>query len=517
MLLAQEGGDNEVQCGGNRGFRPLIILPYFGIIKYMEQKLTVLAETLNLISSSLDLDDTLLKITESATKALNAQAGAVCLVGKDENTLYFKTIIGGGGEKLRKVILKMGEGVVGWVARENKAVVIPDAKEDSRYKFDLEEKTGFETTSIIAVPLVDGQKVIGALEITNPADKKMFDEEDLDFLKLLAPQIVNAIRNARNYSRLKEEVRLKHTVIGNNPEIKKALELVGRVAGFDATVLITGESGTGKELIVRAIHDTSPRREGPLIPVNCTALPETLLESELFGHEKGAFTGAISTRKGKFELAEGGTLFLDEAGDMSLGIQAKLLRAIETKTFTPVGSEKEIKVDVRIIAATNKNLLEECRNNRFREDLFYRLNEFHINLPPLRERKEDIPLLVDAFIKEFSTQLKKHIKGVAKDAMDILLNYNWPGNVRQLKSALKQAIIMTNTDTITAKELSKEVMSGPESKQPAARLTTLDEIEKEHILFVLNQTNWNKAKASKILGISRPTLDTKIGKYNLSS
>lgn len=482
----------------------------------MEDKLKVLAETLNLIASSLDLDETLQRITESATKALSAQAGAVCLVGKDENTLYFQTIIGGGGEKLRKVSLKMGEGIVGWVARENKAVLIPDAKDDPRYKFDLEEKTGFETTSIIAVPLTDGPKVIGSFEITNPADKKVFNEEDLDFLKLLAPQIVTAIRNAQNYSRLRKEVRLKHIIIGNNPKIKKALELVTRVAGFDATVLVTGESGTGKELIVQAVHELSPRRDVPCIPINCTALPETLLESELFGHEKGAFTGAVSTRKGKFELADTGTLFLDEIGDMSLGIQAKILRVIETKSFSPVGSEKEIKVDVRIVAATNKNLIEECKNHRFREDLFYRLNEFQINLPPLRDRKEDIPLLVNAFIKEFSAQLKKDIKDISSDAMDILLNYNWPGNVRQLKSAVKQAIIMADTNTITAKELSREIMTGPEKIISLTRkLMTMDEAEKEHILFILNQVNWNKAKASKTLGISRPTLDTKISKYGL--
>jgi Nif-specific regulatory protein len=482
----------------------------------MEQKLAILADSLVIISSSLDLDEALRKITESAARALNAQAGAICLLVKDENALYFKTIYGGGGENLRKVKLKLGEGVIGWAVKEKKAVLISDAKNDPRYKFDLEEKTGFQTTSIIAVPLIFGEKVIGAIEVTNPKDKSEFTNEDLDFLKLLAPQIVTAVVNAQTYSKLKEEVKLKNTIVGNNPEIKRALELVEQVSKFDATVLITGESGTGKELIVRAIHDKSPRREGPFIAVNCTAIPETLLESELFGHEKGSFTGALSTRKGKFELAGGGTLFLDEIGDMNQGIQAKLLRAIETKSFAPVGSEKEIQVDVRIIAATNKNLVEECKNNRFREDLFYRLNEFQINLPPLCDRKEDIPLLVDAFINEFSAQFKKDIKGISKEAMDILINYNWPGNVRQLKSTIKQAIIMAGTNKLTSKDLSKEIMSGPEKASLHAQSGTLLEVEKEHILFILDQSKWNKAKASKILGISRPTLDTKINKYKLT-
>lgn len=483
----------------------------------MEEKLTVLAEALNLISSSLDIDETLQKITESAAKALNAQAGAVCLLGKDENTLYFKTIYGGGGETLRRITLKIGEGIIGWVAKENKPLLVPDAKADHRYKFDLEIKTGFETTSVIAVPLAFGDEVIGAIEITNPKEKSTFSEEDLNFLKLLAPQIATAIKNAQSYTKLRDEVRLKHSIIGNHPEIKKALELVKKVAEFDATVLITGESGTGKELITKAIHDSSRRKDGPLIPVNCTALPETLLESELFGHEKGAFTGALSTRKGKFELSDRGTLFLDEVGDMSLGIQAKVLRAIETKTFCPIGSEKEIKVDTRIIAATNKNLIDECKKNKFREDLFYRLNEFQINLPPLRERKEDIPALVDSLIKEFSGYFKKDVKTIGKDAMDTLLGYDWPGNIRQLRSTIKQAIIMTNTDTITAKELSKEMMTGPE--KPTAetkKLASLDELEKEHISFVLKETGWSKSKAIKILGISRPTLDSKIAKYKLS-
>ena len=482
----------------------------------MEDKLSVLAEAMALISSSLELDETLQRITESATKALQAEAGAVLLVGKKKNTLYFKSIYGGGGEKLRKVTLNFGEGIVGWVARENKPLLVLDAKEDPRYKFNLEEKTGFETTSVIAVPLCDNDNVIGTLEVTNPTQKKTFNQDDLEFLKLLAPQIVTAIKNAQSYTKLRTEVKLKHAILGNNPEIRKALELVEKVSPFDATVLVTGESGTGKELIVRAIHDSSPRRDGPLIPVNCTALPETLLESELFGHEKGAFTGAIVTRKGKFELASNGTLFLDEIGDMSLTIQSKLLRAIEEKTFTPVGSEKEIKVNVRIIAATNKDLIDECKNSRFREDLFYRLNEFQITLPTLRERKEDIPLLVEFFIKEFSSQFNKKIKGLDKETMDILLASNWPGNVRQLRSVIKQAIIMASSEVITAREISKEIMAGPE-KQAAEtrRIATIEAIEKEHIAYILSQTDWNKTKAAQILGISRPTLDAKIEKYNL--
>lgn len=482
----------------------------------MEKKLSVLAEAMALISSSLDLDETLSRITESATKALEADAGAVLLKGENKNTLYFKTIYGGGGEKLRKTTLNFGEGIVGWVAKENKPLLVPDVKKDSRFNARMEEKTGFRVTSVIAVPLCCDNKVIGTLEVTNPKNKKAFDKEDLDFLKLLAPQIVTAIKNAQNYTNLKASFELRHNIIGNNPEIKKALDLVEKVSGFDATVLVTGESGTGKELIVRAIHEASNRRNGPLVPVNCTSLPENLLESELFGHEKGAFTGAIVTRKGKFELANKGTLFLDEIGDMSPNIQAKLLRAIEEKTFSPIGSEKDIKVNIRIIVATNKNLIEECKKGRFREDLFYRINEFHIKLPPLRDRKEDIPLLAEYFIKEFSSQLDKKIKGIDKDAIDILLESDWPGNVRQLRSVIKQAIIMTNAVNITAKDISKDVMAGAAMQTSAIKENaTIEEVEKEHIIYILNNTNWKKTKAAKILGLSRPTLDSKIAKYDI--
>ncbi len=483
----------------------------------MEKKLAVLANTMALISSSLDLDETLQKITESTTKALNAEAGAILLTGKDENTLFFKTIFGGGGEKLRKVSLRLGEGIVGWVAKEKKALLIPDAKNDSRYKFDLENKTGFETTSVIAAPLCSEEKVIGTIEVTNPTDKQEFAPEDLDFLKLLAPQIVSAIKNAQRYNHLQAEVKLQSTIVGNSPQLKQALELVEKVSQFEATVLVTGESGSGKELIVRAIHESSARRNGPFIAINCTALPENLLESELFGHVKGAFTGAVLTRKGKFELASGGTLFLDEIGDMSVNIQAKLLRALETKSFTPVGGEKEIKVDVRIVAATNKNLVTESQTGRFREDLFYRLNEFQILLPPLRERKEDIPLLIDYFIKDFSRQLKKKISGIDKEAKNTLLAYAWPGNIRQLRSVIKRAIILSTTTTITAKELAGQLEEKREETVTAyPKMTTIMEVEKEHINYVLSQTAWNKSKAAKTLGLSRPTLDAKIAKYRLS-
>lgn len=326
-------------------------------------------------------------------------------------------------------------------------------------------------------------------------------------------------------------------IIGESEEIKQIKDLIRRVAATDATVLITGESGTGKELIANAIHALSPRREGPFIKVNCGSIPETLLEAELFGHEKGAFTGAVNRRKGRFELADGGTIFLDEIGEVSPKLQVALLRVLQEKEFQRVGGEEDIKVNVRIIAATNRNLEEDVKKGSFREDLFYRINIITIHIPPLRQRKVDIPVLANYFLSLYSETYNKKINGISNELMDIIMNYSWPGNVRELQNFIESSVIICNKEYLQpdcipphykTKLMAPKVftISHYDSKQnfldPQKRILvveigkSLDEIEKAVIEETLKFVNGNKSRASRILGVTRKTLISKMEKYGLN-
>ena len=291
----------------------------------------------------------------------------------------------------------------------------------------------------------------------------------------------------------------------------KILETVAQVAPSEATVLITGESGTGKEMIAGAIHFNSPRKDGPFVKINCAAITETLLESELFGHEKGAFTGAHRQKEGRFRQAHGGTLFLDEISEMSLAMQVKLLRVLQEREITRVGGEGVIKVDVRIIAATNKDLAREIQEGRFREDLYYRLNVVSLEMPPLRERRDDIPLLAQHFLEALSRDNRKNIKGFTPQAMDRLMKYDWPGNVRELENAIERAIVIGKERKITAENL--PIFHLDDVPTPASK--SLDAVEKTHIRIILEENQWNITRSAGILGIDRSTLYSKMKRYKI--
>jgi len=307
----------------------------------------------------------------------------------------------------------------------------------------------------------------------------------------------------------------------------EVFEIIKKVSSTDVTVLIQGESGTGKELTARAIHQSSPRKENKFIKVNCAAIPEAILESELFGHEKGAFTDATARKIGKFEAADKGTIFLDEIGDMSLATQAKILRILQEKEFERVGSTQTLKVDVRIIAATNKDLFRAVKEGSFREDLFYRINVVSLNLPPLREKREDIPLLFEHFMKRFSCEFNKNIKHISLEAMELLMKYPWPGNIRELENVLKRAIVLAEGDIITNKDLpfylqclDTEIKLDTESVDFSKSLLEtvkeiVDDVEKQIILKALKKTNWNRTETAKILKISRKSLFNKMKRCNL--
>ncbi len=332
-------------------------------------------------------------------------------------------------------------------------------------------------------------------------------------------EIAHIVKKALAHKRTEEEnIRLRETVaevarpeeiVGESEAMQTVFHAIETVAPTDATVLITGESGTGKELVARAIHHASPRRFHPLVVIHCGALTETLLESELFGHEKGAFTGAQYRKKGKFEIAEGGTVFLDEIGDINLKTQTDLLRVLQEHEIVRVGSTQPIKVDFRCIAATNKNLEQLIEEGKFRPDLFYRLNVFRIEIPALRERREDIPLLVNHFVRKFSLQMNKRITRVTPGAMTILQQQPWIGNIRELENAIERAMVVAQEPEIREQDLAFKANGATPNGGPKS----LDEMEKAHILRVLEQCNWNQTRAAEVLDIDRVTLHHKLKKY----
>ena len=347
-------------------------------------------------------------------------------------------------------------------------------------------------------------------------------------------EILVTLRRALEYRSLKlENINLKNqlkkkykfeNIIGDHEKMQKVFEIIEKVADTDSTILILGESGTGKELIAKAIHYNSYRRERPFVPVNCAAIPSELLESELFGHEKGAFTNAIRTRIGRFELANGGTVFLDEIGDMNPLLQSKLLRVLQEKQFERVGGIKTIKTDIRIIAATHQDLKQAVQQKKFREDLYYRLNVIPIRVPPLRERKSDIPLLAHYFLDHFNRSKKKKIRAIEDGAMEGLIGYEWPGNVRELENTIERVIILMDHDVITPPDLPEKFHSVPQPEPPQileipeegiSLDTAVNEFERNLILQALMKTGWVKNKAARLLNLNRTTLIEKIKRQNL--
>ncbi len=371
--------------------------------------------------------------------------------------------------------------------------------------------------------LQKGKAMIGnELEIVHKSGKKIPIRVNSNILinnkneKIGAVETFIDISEIKNLSEHLSEFFKYENIVGHNKEIKQIISVLESVSQTDSSVLITGESGTGKELAARAIHLNSSRKTGPFIAVNCSAFVESLIESELFGHEKGAFTGAIKTKIGKFELAQGGTLFLDEIGDLSIAVQTKLLRVLETREFERVGGNKIIKLDARIIAATNKNISDEISIGKFREDLFYRINVINIHLPPLRERMDDFPLLVNHFIDSFNKKFNKHIKQFSSEAYDILLEYNWPGNIRELENVIEHCFVLCNGNIIQVDCLPKRLRERNFKKiTPSSDKKSFEDAEKELIISVLERNNRNRTKAAKELNINVSTLWRKMKKLGI--
>ncbi len=399
-------------------------------------------------------------------------------------------------------------------------IILLDIKMPGMNGLELQERIREIDPSIVVIMITAYASVDTAVQALKAGAfdyiTKPFDPDDLEHL------IRNAIEKrqlTRENLQLKQKITqltAQETIIAESPQMQHVLQMVDTVAQTDSTVLIHGESGTGKEVIARAIHNRSQRRLFPLVAVNCGAFPETLLESELFGHERGAFTGAQYRRKGKIELADGGTLFLDEIGDISPKTQLDLLRVLETHQFTRLGGNQVVHSDFRLICATNKNLEEEVRKGNFREDLYYRINVFFILIPPLRERKEDIPALAHYFLQKYARTMNKPFTDIAPDAMQLLKEYRWPGNVRELENAIERAMVVGVPPAIQARDLPFfQTVNSPDPAVPVPESDSLEAIEKAHILSVLNRTGWNIKRSAEILKIDRVTLYNKIKKFNL--
>ncbi len=481
-------------------------------------KLGVLLELYARINSNYtDSRALLTRIIESATELTEGEASSLLLVNPENNKLYFEIALGPKGASAKRYSVKMGEGIAGWVAEKNTSLVVNDASSDPRYSPEISEQIGFPTNSILAVPMRLKDKCVGVIEILNKKGGKKFTETDREWLEVFSTQAAIAIQNAFSYQKVKDELHLLqdkvqsvqgyHTFIGECRQIKEKLEIAWKAAETDSSVLLLGESGVGKELFAEQIHLKSPRNGGPFIRVNCAALPEGLLESELFGHVKGAFTDAVSDRRGRFELADGGTIFLDEIADIPLATQAKLLRVIQQKTFERVGASEQMTSNVRIIAATNHDLETDVAQGKFRSDLYYRLNVLPIRIPPLRERREDIPLLSEFFLKKHSSETKKQLMGFTTEAMDALLAYGWPGNVRELENAVERAVVFTRGDYVTADALTL-APSGVDGETYSKKTLkeALNIFKKHFITKALESNGWHQTKTAKALDIQRSYL-----------
>jgi Nif-specific regulatory protein len=476
------------------------------------------------VSSVFDLDQLLELIIDRATRMMQAKASSLLLLDRRRKKLYFKVALGERGEEVRKWDLDVGQGIAGNVAETGEPLLVQDVSKDPRWFKQISDSIGFQTRSIACVPMKAGNETIGVVEIIDKEDGSPLQNEDMELLKPFADLAAQAITNARKIHQvqeenkgLKEELWKKYEIIGESEALQKVVSDGFKVANSKTSTLILGESGTGKELLARLIHRAGPRKDKPMIILNCAALPETLLEAELFGYEKGSFTGAMARKIGKFELADEGTLFLDEIGEMTPGMQAKLLGVLQEGVFYRVGGNVPISVDVRIISATNRDIEAEVKEGRFREDLYYRLNVVQIHMPALRERRGDIRMVAEYFLGVFQQERGCSRLTISESAMQKMLEYEWPGNIRELRNALERAVVMGNGKEILREDLP---ISGPRPTQNTMEVgMTLKEAEdnfkKEFIKLTLKHTDGNRSKAAKLMGIQRTYLSRLISKYGL--
>jgi Nif-specific regulatory protein len=498
------------------------------------RKLSILVEINQAVSRKLNLEDSLNASLQILSGSYNIKSGAVFLFDEEDTILNMAASIGYKKE-LAKISYHRGEGLTGKIAETSKPIIVAQVSKEHLF---LNRQSTWDPAidkeqTFIGVPIILDYKVLGVLITNLPYNPRRDYDNTKKFLTLVASALLQPIRFQHQIDRerqklvdenisLKQKLQQEHSlnnVVGNSQEMRELYDMVLQVSNSNTTVLVRGESGTGKELIAQAIHYNSPRKNNPFIRVNCAAVPENLIESEFFGYEKGAFTGAVSRKRGRFELADKGTIFLDEIGNLSPMTQTKLLRVLQEQEFERVGGTETLKVDVRVIAATNANLEELMKIGDFREDLFYRLNVFALFLPPLRDRKTDLLLLADHFMIKYGRQQEKVVKRISTPAIDMLMRYHWPGNVRELENCIERAVLLCQDHVIHSYHLPPTLQTAESSNtiphQSLAQAVIF--YEKELIQDALKSTKGNRAKAARLLDTTERIIGYKIKQYQIDT
>jgi Nif-specific regulatory protein len=496
--------------------------------RFSNADLQVLHLVAKVVASPMDLRTQLLTVLDVLSEHTGMNRGMISILDRDTRNAILDVAHGVDIEGLDISYLP-GEGITGRVAQTGRPMIVTNLGEAR----DFLDRTGARrhldrsTLAFMCVPIVYDERVVGVLSADKVAKEVDSPGYEVSLLAEVAELIAKAVHmraleeeNRRLRDILGREKRPSEELIGNSKTMKEVFGLISQVADSNTTVLINGETGTGKELAAKAIHKNSPRANGPFVEVNCAAMPDTLLESELFGHERGAFTGANTRRRGRFEEANGGTIFLDEVGELSQAAQAKLLRVIQERRFQPLGSNATVMVSVRIIAATNRDLEQEAASGMFRPDLYYRLNVFPIYLPPLRERGADILLLADHFVEKYSRQLKKKIKRISTPAIDLLLAYHWPGNVRELENCIERAVLLAQGDTIDVVHLppTLQMKDSPSDRRRHGKLESLvGSYERSLIVDALKDARGNQSEAARLLGTTKRIVQYKVARYGIDT
>jgi len=497
------------------------------------EEITLFYEISKALNEHLDLRKSLYKVMDILSISMDMVRGTVTILNPLRNEIAIEVAHGLSKMAMERGKYKLGEGITGRVIETGEVIAIPKISEEPLFLDRTASRKSKENDEIsfICVPVKKGNQVVGALSVDKPYDESYSLKNGEQVLSVVATMIAQHVINLETIRLEKERLREENrrlrgelenkyritNIVGNSNKMREVFQMISQVSKSNATVLVRGESGTGKELVANSIHYNSHRAKNPFVKVNCAALPANLIESELFGHEKGAFTGAIKQKLGKFEIANKGTIFLDEIGSMGQDVQVKLLRVLQEKEFERVGGHKTIKSDVRVIAATNKNLEHAVEEETFRGDLYYRLNVFPIYMPPLRERKTDILLLADYFLEKYALENNKEIRRFSTPAIDMLANYHWPGNVRELENCIERAVLLCEEGVIHSYHLPPTLQTGSESDTlPALSLEdALAHLEREMLIDALKNTRGNISKAAMLLQTTVRKFSYKTTKYNV--